>query len=1153
MKNKIMLTLLISLCFISLLWSSDLKIYQGDRTTLKADVPDFVGYVPNEIVVKFKSSVLNKINIHQLNSGSGLIGIQRVDQLNQKYAANRIKEMFPQAKPTTYNNQVINLSGYYKIRFTNNFDDIEKVVADYAKLSEVEKAEPIGIHSVHAMPNDGYFADQWHLNQNNDHDVDAPEAWDCETGDDDVIVGILDTGVRYFHKDLGGSNTSYTSPETADGNMWINSAEKNGVAGVDDDGNGFIDDWIGWDFVHDVSSFIHPVMEGEDGNDPDNDPRDFQGHGTHCAGNIAAINNNGYATCAVSGGWGGNGNGVKVMALRIGWACLLYRRVETGQVRMDFAAEAMYYAADEGAKIISCSWGSSNSGGLADAASYFISHGGLIFKSAGNDGTNSSDYLCSRTDVISVASTDQNDCKSDFSNYGNWVDISAPGTGIMSLYHNHEDPENDYVAVMDGTSMASPIAASTAALIWSKNPGWSASQVKQKLFDSADNIDGESCNSSYAGQLGSGRVNAAQAVDCAGCPTPVAEFFGTPTEGTVPLTVSFTNQSTNNPTIWNWDFGDGGTSTEQNPAHQYTEAGTFTVTLTATNSCGSDEETKVDYITVNPCLVPGADFVGSPTSGTAPLTVTFTDQSTNNPTIWHWDFGDGASATEQNPTHEYSTDGTYTVVLIATNSCGSDTAAKENYISVSPCVTPTADFVGSPTSGQAPLTVNFTDQSTDNPTSWSWDFGDGGTSSDQNPTHEYTAEGTYTVILIATNSCGSDTAAQENYINVSPCVTPTADFVGSPTSGQAPLMVNFTDQSTNNPTSWSWDFGDGGTSTEQNPTHEYTTAGTYTVILIATNSCGSDTTGKSDYITVEPCNPPVAAFVGSPLEGDVPLTVTFTDQSTNNPTSWNWDFGDGGTSTQQNPMHEYSTAGTYTVSLTATNNCGSDSETKPDYITVNPGANLMHVNAIDVTKERWFILYRGKARVKIVDAGGNPVSDAQVTGEWSGSTSGSASANTAADGWATLYSSWVWGSSSFTFCVTNVTKTNWIYDESANEVTCGSTNNAVESIASVTTINLDEMDESIKKKLAFSYPNPFNATTVISFFVPETDQVKVEIYNVLGKKIATLINKNLDAGVHSVNWNSTDEKGNMVGSGNYFFKISFSNGQSMIRKMTLIK
>jgi len=160
-------------------------------------------------------------------------------------------------------------------------------------------------------------------------------------------------------------------------------------------------------------------------------------------------------------------------------------------------------------------------------------------------------------------------------------------------------------------------------------------------------------------------------------------------------------------------------------------------------------------------------------------------------------------------------------------------------------------------------------------------------------------------------------------------------FRGTPTSGYAPLTVTFNDTSTGSPTSWSWDFGDGVTSTLQNPTHTYTSVGSYTVIHTASNSMTIDHFKRMDYITVSPVVAPVANFVGIPLSGTAPLTVTFTDRSTNTPTSWIWSFGDGSTSTSQDPSHTYTSAGTYTVSLTATNAAGSNTKTVANYIMIS--------------------------------------------------------------------------------------------------------------------------------------------------------------------------------------------------------------------------
>jgi uncharacterized repeat protein (TIGR02543 family) len=182
----------------------------------------------------------------------------------------------------------------------------------------------------------------------------------------------------------------------------------------------------------------------------------------------------------------------------------------------------------------------------------------------------------------------------------------------------------------------------------------------------------------------------------------------------------------------------------------------------------------------------------------------------------------------------------------------------------------------------------------------------------------------------------SDVAAAFSVVGITVVCAgpPVANFSGSPLSGGAPLTVQFTDLSTNSPTSWSWNFGDTGTSTLKNPSHTYTSAGNYTVSLTATNGSGSDGETKTNYITVLAPQPPVADFIASSTSVVVGETVNFTDLSTNTPTSWSWNFGDSGTSTSQNPGHSYNAVGAYTVSLTATNAVGSDTETKTNYINV---------------------------------------------------------------------------------------------------------------------------------------------------------------------------------------------------------------------------
>ena len=362
-------------------------------------------------------------------------------------------------------------------------------------------------------------------------------------------------------------------------------------------------------------------------------------------------------------------------------------------------------------------------------------------------------------------------------------------------------------------------------------------------------------------------------------------------------TVVFDDNSTNSPTSWSWNFGDGGTSLLQNPVHTYLTNGVYNVCLVAANATG--EDISCQNVTIDSYLSPVAAFTysGDPT-------VTFDDNSTNSPTSWFWYFDDGSTSTLANPVHTYAENGTYNVCLTATNGVGSNTVCQN--VIIDSYLSPLADFsyTGDPN-------VAFTDLSTNSPDTWAWDFGDGGTSTLENPSHTYALNGTFNVCLTATNIVGSNTHC-ENVIIDSYIYTPVTDF-----SNSGDPFVSFTDLSTNIPDTWSWNFDDGGTSTLQNPTHNYTDDGVYNVCLTASNAAGSDTYCKN--VTISSFPSPIASFIFS---GDP--NVTFADLTTNDPYAWDWDFDDGGTSTVQNPVHFFDENGTYNVCLTATAAGGSD-------------------------------------------------------------------------------------------------------------------------------------------------------------------------------------------------------------------------------------
>jgi len=367
--------------------------------------------------------------------------------------------------------------------------------------------------------------------------------------------------------------------------------------------------------------------------------------------------------------------------------------------------------------------------------------------------------------------------------------------------------------------------------------------------------------------------------------------------------IQFTDTSANVPQSWLWDFGDGSTSIEQNPpVHIYRNAGTYTVNLTVTNVKGTDSKTQVLTLTAPP--VPVAGFVANVTSGTSPAPIQFNDTSTNLPVAWSWDFGDGTNSTEQNPVHWYAP-GMYYVNLTVTNGGGSNSVLKSNLISVASngrtnqFVNPgfeTGDMTGwtngtyatisSGTThtgsyavffnGGANVADNYVNQYVDltNITNISfWGYGgssevtqyfniyiDGVKVQDIGiqswtqwkqctiPVSGYT--GVHLVQVAFDHNWRDVNSYVDDFVAEPPAITPIASFTASPTTGTAPLTINFTDTSANVPTSWLWDFGDGSTATTQNATHTYTTAGTSSGNLTVTNAAGSNTTTNTGFISV---------------------------------------------------------------------------------------------------------------------------------------------------------------------------------------------------------------------------------------------------------------------------------------------------------------
>ena len=346
---------------------------------------------------------------------------------------------------------------------------------------------------------------------------------------------------------------------------------------------------------------------------------------------------------------------------------------------------------------------------------------------------------------------------------------------------------------------------------------------------------------------------------------------------------------------WDWDFGDGNTSFQQNPSYIYQNPGTYDVALTVTNNNGCDSTINQDVIVSQ---VPEADFTVQTDCFGAPTQ--FTDQSTNNPGIWLWDFGDGTTINGgPNETHTYAAPGNYVVTL---DVLGSDSICSDQAVQV---VTVNqqaqADFF-IPSQICATETFNFTDNSSTNLgniTSYEWDMGDGSIYTTANGTHNYATDGIYTVTLTITTTNGCQSTYSES-IEVFPITV--ADFDWSlACEGQSIL---FTNTSTGNTTDWFWDFDDGTTSSNQNPTHTFNSPGSYNVRLIVQNLAGCPDTIVN---TVEVHPTPVANFASNNVcYGEA---TSFSDLSTlnsGNIANWEWQFENGNTSNDQNPNYTFS-------------------------------------------------------------------------------------------------------------------------------------------------------------------------------------------------------------------------------------------------------
>ena len=607
-------------------------------------------YASNKLIVKFNDT----INIAQANQIKNTLGVVKTENINLTGA------------------QIWTLSGK---------TSVETAIATYRNSSTFKYIEPDYIVTKAAtFPNDPGFPQQWALHntgQNGgtpDADIDAPEAWDIQKGNPNLVIGVIDTGVDYNHPDLVG-------------NIWTNPGEIAGD-GIDNDNNGYIDDIRGWDFAYN-----------------DNNPSDVDGHGTHVSGTIAGKGNNGVGVTGVA--WN-----AKIMPLKF--------LNDSGSGSTSNAIKAIDYATAKGVKITNNSWGGGGySQALYDAINAAGQQGALFIAAAGNSGQNADLYpmypaAYNLANIISVASTNRHDKLSWFSNYGlTSVDLGAPGEEIYSTL-----PNNSY-GTLSGTSMASPHVAGAAALVWSQNPTWTAQQVKNTLMNTGDPI------AALAGKTVSGkRLNVFNALAAANLPSVTVSVSPATVQedGATNLVYTFTRTNLNLSSPLTVNFGASGIANAapvgSDPAdysvitngsvtfNPTTKLGTVTFAANATTATvvvdpiadTVQENNESVILTVNS----GTGYIGdSPNTATGTIiseegfNTYFSDDFANNTKGWtlgtEWQIGSAKTSTGQvygNP--DPGTDNTPTAdngvagVVIGGNA--STTATHDFYYLTSPVI-----------------------------------------------------------------------------------------------------------------------------------------------------------------------------------------------------------------------------------------------------------------------------------------------------------------------------------------------------------------------------------------------------------------------------------------------------------------------------------
>ncbi|MBU0695466.1 MAG: S8 family peptidase [Bacteroidetes bacterium] len=458
-KSLYLIVVLLVLLGESFTYRSDgpkAKIYHLPKGVSSKD------YLPNTLIIKYKDNPIQTIKTF------GTKQFDKVIKLNITYQKPFL--VVGDISKTTLSDQKsidkIGLNRIYQIGYSDQIS-VEAAINEVLKDTTIEYAEPSFVYYTTADPNDPSYANgiQNYLTQ-----VKASQAWTVQPNANGVIIAIVDSGSDLEHLDLAG-------------NIHHNTADP--INGIDDDGDGYVDNYNGWDFVGATASNI------KEDNNPDI-PADSLDHGVHVSGLASAVTNNGVGIASIA-------QTAKLMILKVG-ADDNGRAIYRGY-------DGIVYAANHGAKIINCSWGGPGGGAFGqDVINYAVSKGCLVVVAAGNDGNDEKGYPAAYQGAFADANVKSDDVKSSSSSYGYHVAIASPGSSIYSTINA------DKYGYKSGTSMATPIVSSAAALVLAKNPTLSGIQVGEILRQNTDDIYGLSGNSSFINQLGTGRLNVYKAL-----------------------------------------------------------------------------------------------------------------------------------------------------------------------------------------------------------------------------------------------------------------------------------------------------------------------------------------------------------------------------------------------------------------------------------------------------------------------------------------------------------------------------------------------------------------------------------------------------------------------------------------------------------------